>query len=262
MAPEALLVATAALALALIPSCGGAGRDEGRGPTGILFGSLETDGRGYPYALYVPREHDPSQPWPLVVFLHGRGESGTDGSKPLAQGIGLALLRDAAAWPCLVLFPQKPGEDSEWEQHEGAVMAMVARVREAYRVDPARIYLTGLSQGGHGTWVLGARHPDLWAALVPVAGYGPARSEAAGLPPAFHGSPAELAARIGKLPVWAYHGAKDDVVPVSAAREMVDAVRAAGGSPRLTILPDAGHDSWDAAYGDPALREWLLGRRR
>jgi predicted peptidase len=258
---QAMAMIGIAAAVAAAATCAGPERST-PGPTGFLFGSLSEGGRDYPYAVYVPRNYDPARGWPLVVALHGSGESGTDGAKQIVQGIGSAILWDAPSWPCLVLFPQKPTEDSEWEQHEAAVMAMLSRVRGDYRVDAARIYLTGLSQGGHGAWVLGARHAAVWAAVVPICGYGPARSEGPGLPPTFRGTPAELAAKLARLPIWAFHGESDDVVPVEAAREMAAALRDAGGAPKLTVLPGVGHNAWDAAYRDPALRKWLLAQRR
>lgn len=231
--------------------------------TGFLFETLQLDGRSYPYAVYVPRAYDPATAWPLVLFLHGRGESGADGSRMLAQGLGPALQGDPASWPALVVLPQKPTGDTEWEQHEAALLALVARVRARYRVDPDRLYLTGLSQGGHGSWVLGARHAGLWAAVVPICGYGPARqAPRPGLPPPFTGSPAELAAALRETPVWAFHGADDDVVPAEETRRLVRALEEAGGEPRVTILPGVNHGAWDPAYRNPALPRWLLAQRR
>jgi poly(3-hydroxybutyrate) depolymerase len=142
---------------------------------GFLFKSLNEAGRELKYAVYVPRAYDPSRPWPLILFLHGSGESGTDGSRQLAQGLPRELVWNPDRWPFIVIIPQKPSQDTEWEQYDLELMTMLANARREYNVDPTRLVLTGLSQGGHGAWVLAARHPELWAAAVPVCGYGAAR---------------------------------------------------------------------------------------
>ncbi len=228
-------------------------------PTGFLFRSLTLDGKVLNAAVYVPRSYDPARAWPLIVFLHGSGESGTDGSRQLAQGLPRELVWNPQAWPFIVLMPQKASEDEEWELYDAAVMTLLAQVRREYAVDPERIVLTGLSQGGHGAWVLAARHPATWSAVVAVCGYGPARRRQPGV---FDGTPAELAAAIGATPVWAFHGAADDVVPVAETRAMADALASAGGAPRVTIYPGVGHGCWERAYGEPELPRWLLAQRR
>lgn len=233
--------------------------------TGFVFSSLEFGGRSYPYALYVPRGYDGTRAWPLILFLHGMGECGRDGSRQLSVGLGPELLARPERWPFLVLFPQKPGEEEEWEQHEAALLAMLDEVASRYQVDPSRVLLTGLSQGGHGTWVLGARHPEKWAALVPICGYAtaPPRPQVdSDLGPPFLGRASELAAALARLPIWAFHGEADDTVPVAATLELVAATQRAGGSPAVTIVPGAGHNSWDAAYRNPQLAEWMLQQVR
>ena len=231
---------------------------------GFLLRELRVGERTYLYALYVPRAYSADRAWPLVVFLHGRGESGADGSKQIAQGLPSAVQWDAARWPTLVLAPQKPDEDGEWEQHEAAVMAILELVRQEYRVDSDRIALTGMSQGGHGTWVLGARHPELWSALVPVCGYAGARRGAAGpgLAPPFEGGPEELSAPLAGVPVWAFHGEDDDIVPAAETRAMAAAITAAGGTVEATVYPGVNHGSWDRAYREEGLPAFLLAPRR
>ena len=252
-------VALSTLALACTSST--RGRIEERG---FLFRELSSGGRVYPYAVYVPRTYDPARPWPLVLFLHGRGESGLDGVKPIVQGIGTAVLWNSERWPAIVLFPQKPTEDSEWEQHETAVLAILDRTRKELRVDDDRISLTGISQGGHGTWVLGARHRDRWAALVAVCAYAGAhpRSAKLGLPPAYLGPAADLARDIGDLPVWLFHGDADDTVPVTQTRRMAEELAGLGHPAQVTIYPGVDHNSWDRAYAEEELPRWLLGQRR
>ena len=227
--------------------------------TGFLFRSLPTDRGALPYVLYVPRTYDPTRRWPLIVFLHGSGECGTDGSRQLAQGLPRELVWNPDRWPFIVLIPQKPSEGSEWEQFELEVMTMLAETRRELNLDPDRLIVTGLSQGGHGAWVLGARHPELWAAVVPVCGYGAARLAPEGV---FTGTSRDLAAGLGHTPVWAFHGDADDVVPVRETRAIVSALEDAGAHPRVTIYPGVGHGSWERAYGEPELPRWLLAQRR
>jgi predicted peptidase len=113
-------------------------------------------------------------------------------------------------------------------------------------VDPDRVYLTGLSMGGYGTWSLAAAHPERFAAIVPICG---------------GGNPAD-AAKLASLPVWVFHGAKDPTVPLERSKEMVEAIKSAGGNPRFTIYPEAGHDSWTETYNNPELYQWLLEQKK
>lgn len=211
--------------------------------TGFLAATIEYGGESYRYVVYVPREYTPTHPWPLLVFLNGAGECGRDGWKQVGTGLGPAILNDAAKWPFVVLFPQKPDRPSQWEDHEALVLAQLAAVRAQYAIDSGRTYLTGLSQGGHGTWVLGARHPELWAAIVPVCGYGDAKA---------------LAPALAKTPVWAFHGEDDRSVPVRQSKDLCLAIERAGGHAELTLYPRTGHDSWKKAYAEAALVPWLL----
>lgn len=219
-------------------------------PTGFLFKTIEVDGRNYDYAVYLPRDYAERASWPLIMFLHGKGESGTDGSQQIGQGIGRAILRQPQRWPFVVVFPQKPDAEDQWEQHEAAVMAMLRETEKTYRVDATRRYLTGLSQGGHGTMVLGARHPDLWAAMVPICGY---------LKPF---EPAAVAEELTGMPIWCFHGDADQVVPVAESIGFVEAVRAAGGEAKLTLYPGVGHNSWDQAYSEEDLPAWFLSHTK
>jgi predicted peptidase len=131
--------------------------------------------------------------------------------------------------------------------------------------DGLRQLTQGLSQGGHGAWVLGARHAELWAAVVPVCGYVAARKgdPRAVLPGgAYNGSPGELAKSLRTLPIWAFHGVADSIVPVAETESMIAALVTAGGNPKLTLFPGVDHGSWDPAYRDSGLAAWLLAQRR
>lgn len=174
-------------------------------------------------------------PVPLVVFLHGAGERGQDN---LIQLFGfpdqLSEPEMRSRFPCICLAPQCP-ERSDWTRHLDSLEQLIEQWRSDPRVDPCRIYLTGLSMGGFGTWHLAARRPDLFAAVVPICG---------------GGNPSAASKLVG-LPIWAVHGQEDPVVPASQSRAMIEAIRAAGGRPEYTELPGVGHDSWTATYRDP-----------
>ncbi len=210
--------------------------------TGFLTKTIKQGGEEYKYVVYVPADYDGSKPYPTIVFLNGAGECGRDGLKHVATGLGPAIMKDASKWPFLVLFPQKPTVRSNWEDHDALVMAMLDKTKAEYKVDTSRLYLTGLSQGGHGTWTIGAKHPDMFAALAPVCGW----------------SDTSTASTLKPLPIWCFHGEADPTVKVEKSHEMVDAVKAAGGDVKLTTYPGVGHNSWDNAYGKEDLGAWFL----
>jgi predicted peptidase len=186
-------------------------------------------------------QDDLQRDWPLLLFLHGADERGSDLQKvrrhgPLATSAPNNL-------PFVVVAPQCP--DGEWWAAD-RVGALVDECREAYRIDERRIYATGISMGGTGVWDLAARRPGLFAAVAPVCGRAdPIRARA-----------------LRDVPVWAVHGAQDSVIPPEQSRTMVEAVRAAGGTARLTMLPDAGHDVWTETYADSDIYDWLLEHQR
>lgn len=241
--------------------------DAGTGPQ-LRLASITIDGRSYPYALFIPAGYDPARRWPLVLFLHGSGESGTNGTRQLVVGLPKHALWDSAAWPCLILMPQKPDQETQWEDHSRAVLAMLDGVERDYAIDPDRIVLTGLSQGGHGCWSINAAAPGRFAALAPVCGYAAppqAQEKADRATWRFDATNPETRRLIDAargVPTWIFHGEADTVVPVDQSTGMEAALRAAGADVRLTTYPGIGHDSWDKAYPDPALRSWLLAARR
>lgn len=240
--------------------------------TGVLFKSITVGPREHAYSLYLPRGFNtrPNHPWPMIVFLNGSGECGTDGVRQLTQGLLPAVLNKPGDWPFVVLFPQKPDSDSEWEDYDALVMACMDKTMQNHRIDPSRVYLTGLSQGGHGTWMIAARHPDRFAAIAPVCGYGPGGYGVEPDARAF----AQVAASLRDMPVCCFHGAKDDVVPPSQSELMAAAIksdRAAAGVNRsadadnrlrLTIYPDLNHGCWDRAYREGGLEQWFVNFTR
>jgi predicted peptidase len=215
--------------------------------SGFLFQTLDQGGKEYKYTVYAPRDYTADKAWPLIVFLNGYGECGTDGQKHLSVGLPLAVMRDAEKWPFVIALPQKPKHEDAWEDHDAAVMAMVKQAQADYNVDATRLYLTGLSQGGHGTWAIGALHPNLWAAMAPVCGYGKAE---------------EIGPPLKDMPIWNFHGDADTAVPLERSEELIAAVKKAGGTPKNTVYPGVGHNSWDNAYQKENLPDWFLSHQR
>jgi predicted peptidase len=194
------------------------------------------------YLLYLPQEYEAKESWPLLLFLHGAGERGDD--LELVKKHGPPKLIEAGKeFPFIVVSPQCP-KDHWWEPIE--LVALLNEMKSKYKVDPDRIYVTGLSMGGFGTWRLAAYIPDRLAAIAPICG----------------GGERYWARRFAHLPIWVFHGAKDKGVPVERSEEMVDALKERGGHPRFTIYPEAGHDSWTETYENPKLYEWLLEQKR
>jgi predicted peptidase len=205
------------------------------------------------YLLFLPEGYRAKgeQSWPLLVFLHGAGERGSDLKKVAVHGPPMVAPRKKD-FPFILVSPQCP-EGQIWSRD--VLTALVDRVIKDYRVDPSRVYLTGLSMGGYGTWDLGLANPDKFAALVPICGGG-------NLITALLTSPDKEAA-LKTLAVWAFHGAKDPVVPVSESERMVAVLKRRGVSEvKLTVYPEASHDAWTETYNNPELYSWLLQHRR
>jgi predicted peptidase len=228
------------------------------------FEARTFDDRGFtlPYRLLKPKEYDAGQNYPLVVFLHGAGERGNDNTKQLVHGMNdFASDEIMAKYPAFVLAPQCP-DDRKWVEvdwtldshtlpHEPSVsleatLKLVESLQKEFSIDKSRIYLTGLSMGGYGVWDLLARRPEEFAAAAPIC---------AGGDPAY-------AARMKNVPIWAFHGDQDTVVKPKRSREMIEAIKAAGGEPKYTEYPGVGHNSWAQTYADPALYKWLFAQRR
>ena len=231
--------------------------------TGFLDRSLVHAGTRYPHQLYVPRSYEASRTWPLVLFLHGAGERGSDGLLQTTVGIGPAIRRWPERFPALVLMPQVP-IDGFWIGPPGdAALAALDRTCEEFAVDRSRIYLTGISMGGHGSWLLAYHHAERFAALLVICGPVGDRPDRPSVVPAGEGTPYQrVAERVRALPIWVVHGEADSRVPVTESRRMADALRGAGAEVRYTELPGTGHDAWTAAYGSESIVGWLFSQRR
>ena len=195
------------------------------------------------YWLYLPEDYGKAEKkWPLMMFLHGIGERGDDLNRVNANGIA-KLVAEGKEFPFILISPQCPG-DVFWTDITDGLVGLVDDVAKNYDVDTSRLYVTGLSLGGFGTWRLIETYPDKFAAAAPICGVGNDMI-------AFH--------RLKKLPIWVFHGAKDNVVPVEQSQRMVDAIKRAGNENiKFTVYPEAWHDSWTEAYNTPELYEWFL----
>jgi predicted peptidase len=225
---------------------------------------------GHRHEVYLPADWTPDRKWPVIVYLHGGGERGEDGVKPTQTGLGPVVWKSGGTFPFVVIFPQaEPGHYWAFPDMEARVMASVDDAIARYAGDPDRVYLTGNSMGGYGTWLIAAHHPGKFAALVPICGgvRPPWIVRATAKLPKdsvlYAPDPyAEVASKIGKTPVWAFHGGSDWMVSPKESRRMVAAMKKQGGDVRYTEYKGVGHDSWDRAYADKALYDWMLAQHR
>jgi len=214
------------------------------------------------YRLLRPENYDARKSYPLVLFLHGAGERGDDNEKQLVHGVPqFASAANRQKYPCFLVAPQCPDRLRWVEVDWGAAahkqpdapsepmrltIELLQALPKEFSIDPRRIYVTGLSMGGFGTWDICARRPDLFAAAVPVCG----------------GADEATAEKIARIPQWIFHGEQDGVVKVSRSRNMVEALKKAGGNPKYSELPKVGHDAWTPAYANPELFAWLFAQTR
>lgn len=215
-------------------------------------------GASMPYRLFVPRGYDPSRKYPLVVWLHGGEGTGRDNLRQISGGnrVGSHVWvtpANQAKYPCFVVAPQASEEES-WVRRDlkspsgqlRLVPELVEKLQETYSIDAGRVYVSGQSAGGFGTWGVVNERPEMFAAAVPICG---------------GGDEAKAAALVG-TPVWAFHGEKDKAVPVERSRRMVAALKRAGGSPRYTEYAGEGHVIWEKVFGEPELLPWVFAQRR
>jgi len=196
------------------------------------------------YLLWLPSEYkkEKNKTFPIFIFLHGSGERG-DSLDLVKKNGPPSFIESKPDFPFILVSPQCP-EGTWWVIED--LQEMLEQLQVKYRIDKSRIYLSGLSMGGFGTWAWACKYPEQFAAIAPVCG----------------GGDIQFAGKIKNLPIWAFHGEADPVVPVKRTIEMVEAVNASGGTARITIYPGVGHDSWIQAYNEDELYIWLLGNRR
>ena len=195
------------------------------------------------YLLFLPSTYAVHpQRWPLILFLHGAGERGDDLQLVKRHGVA-KIVEEQPAFPLLVVSPQCPPTEA-WAPEP--LLALLDDIEQHYDVDPERLYVTGLSMGGFGTWAVAIAAPDRFAAIAPICG---------------GGDPSRVGV-LRHLPVWAFHGARDPIVPLQRTVEMVEALRQCGGNVRFTVYPEAGHDAWTATYANPELYAWFLAHTR
>lgn len=205
------------------------------------------------YLQFVPKGYDTNgtKSWPLMLFLHGAGERGNDIRKVTIHGPPKNVAQNPD-FPFILVSPQCP-EGEIWSSE--SLLGLLDKVAQELRVDPERVYLTGLSMGGYGTWDLGLKHPERFAAIVPICGGGELITLLL--------AQGDKKQAIQSLGVWAFHGAKDPTVPVNESQRMIDLLKKIGAKDaRLTVYPEAGHDSWTETYNNPELYEWLLSHSR
>lgn len=197
------------------------------------------------YLLFLPAGYDENeQKWPLILFLHGAGERGDDLEKVKVHGPP-KIVEKKKNFPFILVSPQCP-EEKWWPNEVDMLINLLDDIVNRYNVDTERIYLTGLSMGGYGVWRLATEYPERFAAIAPIC---------SGAMPA-------LADRLKNVPVWAFHGAKDDVVPLKESEDMVDALKTCGGNAKLTVYPEVEHDSWTETYENQELYKWFLEHRK
>lgn len=263
MLPRLFLLATL-----LLGGCfGGWSRFVPTARDGFVLRHAPMQGAPRPYYAHVPTTG--AGPFPVVLFLHGGGESGESPARPTQVGLGPVVQARGGRFPFVVLFPQCP-RGSSWTSPRAAAhaLAVLDDALAHLPVDPARVYLVGNSMGGHGALRLGADHPERFAAVLAVAGragkatwYPTPRDAVEDLPA--DDPEAALAERLRALPVWLVHGDDDHITPVTASVRMARALEAEGAEVRLTLYPDLGHAAaWERAYADPTYFEWLLAHRR
>ena len=237
--------------------------------TGFLDRTLTIGDTTYRYQVFVPEDWTPHQKWPVILSLHGSGERGDDGMDETDVGIGTAIRSDRGHFEAIVVMPQCR-KNVWWTEPPMGDLAMTA-LRNATREfhgDTNRTYLTGISMGGYGSWYLAQKYPHTFAAMVIICGgIHPPVATLKAHPELVKFSPADgpkaytdAATKIGKVPVWIFHGADDNIVPVAESQRMADAMRAVGAEVHYTEYSGVKHVAWDKAYDEPKLYPWLYSK--
>ena len=238
-------------------------RSEPLQETGFLNRKIEIHGLTYRFQVYLPEEfrRDDGKEWPILLFLHGRGERGSEGLWQTQIGLPQAVRDHPERWPFIIVMPQC-SLSGYWTDPDMLAMAMATLDQETaeFHADPEHTYLSGLSMGGYGAWELARLHPHRWAAVAIAAGgvfwsYAPERWQQASV------LPAEYAHALGRTPIWIFHGTDDNIVAERQSELMFEAFKASGGHIRLWLYQGLKHDCWTRAYLEPELPHWLLAHR-
>jgi predicted peptidase len=226
----------------------------GERATGLLSRTVSVGGTSYSYQVYVPANLKQGEKVPVIVFLHGIGQRGEGGFVPSEGGAGMMVRSYMERMPAIVVLPQcRKGR--YWNDSETAEMVIqtLDQTVGEFNGDTERSYLIGVSMGGYGAWHMASEYPGKFAAVVPICGGSPLRSG---------DRFTQIARRVGKTPVWVFHGAADPVVPVSESRQMVEAMKATGGNVRYSEYAGVGHNVWLNVASESELLPWLLKQRR
>ena len=234
--------------------------------TGFIQRHVTLAKNEYCYQVFVPKNFSAQKKWPVILFLHGAGERGDDCNAPTEIGLGPVLRKQSASFPSIVVMPQCRSREIWFGEMEQYALQALDQTIVEFNGDRERVYLTGLSMGGYGTYYLAAHHPKKFAALMPICG-GVVPPRNFPFPPHVaeqvpRDKPYEtIAKKIGKTPVWIFHGEADPTIPVSESRSMAAALRGLGGVVKYTEYAGVEHNSWDRAYAEPEWLNWLLAQR-
>lgn len=238
------IVAIACCSILISPSLAQEAKSESSAAGKQVELSLETsDGATVDYLLYLPKNYENGKSVPMMLFLHGRGES--NGPLSLVSKWGPPKMAASGEdFPFIIVSPQCPREDY-WSSDVQVkrLKELLGKIESDYSIDKSKVYLTGLSMGGYGSWRMAAELPGKFAAVVPVCG----------------GGKVEFAEKLVDTPIWVFHGDQDGAVPFQKSVEMVDAIKKAGGtSIKFTSLEGIGHNCWSATYATPQVYQWML----
>ncbi|MSR55998.1 MAG: hypothetical protein EXS09_22405 [Gemmataceae bacterium] len=206
----------------------------------------DSEGKEFKYVLFVPHSYKGDKEFPLILFLHGSGAKGEDGKKPSNLALATNIRKNEKEFPFFVVFPQARQTWKAGSDDANRALATLDAVQKDYKIDIKRVSLTGQSMGGYGTWSIAAKHPERWAAIVPICGGGDTAS----------------AKVLKDIPCWCFHGDADPTVKVESSRRMIAAIKEAGGTPKYDEYPGVGHNSYDKAYATKELFDWLLLQKR
>lgn len=225
----------------------------------FLNRTVTSNGVVYRYVVAIPADWNADRAWPIVLFLHGSEERGEDGIAQSKVGLALAVRKHPERFPAIVVMPQcRRGVDWKSPAMEAQILAALDASMTEFHGDPRRVYLTGFSMGGYGTWSIAAKYPNRFAAIVVVCGgiQWPTPHRITKEEPY-----AAIARRVAGIPVWVFHGNADRNVFVTESREMVKLLRKLHADVRYTEYDGVAHESWDRAYGEPELPIWLFNKR-